>query len=72
MTTLPTLLWAVPEDRTGGRLRLNSFCGINLAAFTLTNLGRDYRWLHARGVRRIGGARRIDEAFDAVRCREST
>lgn len=47
-TDLPVLFWAVPEDRTGGRLRLNSFCGINLAAFTLTNLGRDYRWLHAR------------------------
>ena len=44
---LPVTLWAVPEDRTGGRLRLNSFCGINLAAFTLTNLGRDYRWVLA-------------------------
>jgi L-fucose isomerase-like protein len=44
---LPVTLWAVPEGRTGGRLRLNSFCGINLAAFTLTNLGRDYRWVLA-------------------------
>ncbi len=64
-TTLPTLFWAVPEDRTGGRLRLNSFCGINLAAFTLTNLGRDYRWLHAEASDASAVAR-IDEAFDAV------
>jgi hypothetical protein len=27
----PLLLWAVPEARVGGRLRLNSLCGINLA-----------------------------------------
>ncbi len=46
-TDLPSLLWAFPEERTGGRLRLNSFCGINLAAYTLTTLGRDYRWLLA-------------------------
>lgn len=42
---LPVVLWAIPEERTGGRLRLNSFCGINLAAFTLTATGRDYRWV---------------------------
>lgn len=41
---LPVVLWAIPEERTGGRLRLNSFCGINLAAFALTSTGRDYRW----------------------------
>lgn len=44
---LPNVLWAFPEVRTGGRLRLNSFCGINLAAFTLSNLGRDYGWVQA-------------------------
>ncbi len=40
----PTLLWAVPEARDGGRLRLNSLCGINLAghAFTLSGLQYDY------------------------------
>jgi L-fucose isomerase-like protein len=42
----PVVLWAFPEDRTGGRLRLNSFCGINLAGYTLTRLGRGYRWMH--------------------------
>lgn len=49
-TDLPVVLWAVPEERSGGRLRLNSFCGINLAAFTLTNLGREYRWIHAEAA----------------------
>jgi len=32
----PLFLWAVPEDWTGGRLRLNSLCGINLAGHALT------------------------------------
>jgi L-fucose isomerase-like protein len=32
---LPVLLWAVPEAREGGRLRLNSLCGINLAGHAL-------------------------------------
>lgn len=43
---VPIVLWAFPEARTGGRLRLNSFCGINLAGYTLTNAGRDYHWLY--------------------------
>ncbi len=42
----PILLWAIPESRTGGRLRLNSFCGINLAGYRLTREGRRYRFLY--------------------------
>ena len=42
----PLLLWAIPEERTGGRLRLNSFCGINLAGYRLTREGRRYRFLY--------------------------
>ncbi len=42
----PILLWAIPEERTGGRLRLNSFCGINLAGYRLTREGRRYRFLY--------------------------
>ncbi len=42
----PTILWAFPEDRTGGRLRLNSFCGINLAAFALINAGSAFGYVH--------------------------
>jgi L-fucose isomerase-like protein len=45
--TAPVLLWAVPEARTGGRLRLNSFCGINLAGHALTLRGTGYDYLYA-------------------------
>ena len=44
----PLLLWAIPEDRTGGRLRLNSLCGMNLAGYRLTREGRRYRFLYRR------------------------
>jgi L-fucose isomerase-like protein len=43
----PLLLWAVPEERTGGRLRLNSFCGINLAAHGLRRAGCTYEYVLA-------------------------
>jgi L-fucose isomerase-like protein len=44
----PLVFWAFPEDRTGGRLRLNSLCGINLAAHALRRTGRDFSYLYAR------------------------
>jgi len=28
-------IWSIPEPRLGGRLRLNSFCGLNLASHAL-------------------------------------
>ena len=31
----PMVFWSFPEERTGGRLRLNSLCGINLASHAL-------------------------------------
>lgn len=31
----PMAVWAFPEPRLGGRLRLNAFCGLNLAAHAL-------------------------------------
>jgi L-fucose isomerase-like protein len=43
----PVLLWAVPEARTGGRLRLNSLCGINLAGHALALRGRTYDYVYA-------------------------
>jgi L-fucose isomerase-like protein len=43
----PLLLWAVPEARTGGRLRLNSLCGVNLAAHALTRAGIRYDHVYA-------------------------
>lgn len=34
-TNAPIFLWAIPEPWTGSRLRLNSLCGINLAAHSM-------------------------------------
>ncbi len=44
--SLPLLMWSFPEERTGGRLRLNSFCGINLAAHALSRKQIHYDYLH--------------------------
>lgn len=62
---VPLSIWAVPEPRLGGRLRLNAFCGLNLASHALGLAGRDFGWLYAdapgadvagllRGARRAG------------------
>ena len=48
----PVLLWGFPEERWGGRPRLNSLCGINLAAHALGRAGRDYGYLYAKPGRR--------------------
>ncbi|UWQ15372.1 hypothetical protein K3556_05635 [Aliiroseovarius sp. M344] len=43
----PLSIWAVPEPRLGGRLRLNAFCGLNLAAHALGLSDRAFGWLYA-------------------------
>ena len=43
----PVAIWGVPEPRIGGRLRLNAYCGINLAAHALGKAGLTYNWLFA-------------------------
>jgi L-fucose isomerase-like protein len=43
----PVLMWAVPEERTGGRLRLNSLCGINLAGHALRLRKKKYEYIYA-------------------------
>lgn len=43
----PLLLWALPEAQVGGRLRINSFCGINLAAHGLRRAGLNYDYIYA-------------------------
>ena len=43
----PLSIWAIPEPRSGGRLRLNSFCGLNLAAHALGLNDRPFGWLYA-------------------------
>lgn len=44
----PVFLWAVPEPRTGGRLRLNSLCGINLAGHALSQRDISYEYAYAQ------------------------
>ncbi len=46
MLDAPLLLWAVPEERSGGRLRLNSLTGINLAGHALTRAGIGYEYVY--------------------------
>ena len=43
----PISIWATPEPRLGGRLRLNSFCGLNLASHALGRNQRAFSWLYA-------------------------
>jgi len=43
----PISIWAIPEPRVGGRLRLNSFCGLNLASHALSLKDRPFSWLYA-------------------------
>lgn len=64
-TRLPLVVWSFPEPRTGLRLRLNSLCGANLAAFSLRRRDAHVCFVHAPadgdGVRRVLGAvERVD------------
>lgn len=42
----PLAFWSFPEPRSGGRLRLNAFCGLNLAAHALGLGGHRFGWVH--------------------------
>jgi L-fucose isomerase-like protein len=46
-TESPVLLWGLPETPSGDRLRLNSLCGINLAAHALKRESIDYYYVFA-------------------------
>ena len=43
----PIAIWAPTEPRTGGRLRLNAFCGLNLASHALGLRGHQFDWLYS-------------------------
>lgn len=43
----PLSIWSIPEPRLGDRLRLNSFCGLNLASHALGLNKRAFGWLYA-------------------------
>jgi len=53
------VMWSFPEPRTGGRLRLNSLCGINLAAHALSRAHIQFAYIHGapsdeRAIERLG------------------
>lgn len=43
-------IWAVPEPRVGGRLRLNAFCGLNLLSHALGLNDRRFTWAYGDEV----------------------
>jgi L-fucose isomerase-like protein len=43
----PLAIWAFPEPRLGGRLRLNSFCGLNLALHALGRAEKQATYLYS-------------------------
>ncbi|MGR3344417.1 MAG: L-fucose/L-arabinose isomerase family protein [Paracoccaceae bacterium] len=51
----PLSIWAVPEPRLGGRLRLNAFCGLNLASHVLGLKDQVFSWLYADPSADIAG-----------------
>jgi L-fucose isomerase-like protein len=55
---VPLLVWTFPEPRTGGRLRLNSFCGVNLAAHALSR--------NARALENVHGAPASEDALREI------
>ncbi|MEZ4863953.1 MAG: hypothetical protein R3C14_21720 [Caldilineaceae bacterium] len=65
----PFLLWAVPDERTGGRLRLNSLCGINLAghALHLRGIPYEYLLLDAAAPEAIAAVQRLGRVGQARR-----
>ena len=46
-TDSPIAIWAPPEPRLGGRLRLNALCGLNLASHALGRLDHRFSYLYA-------------------------
>jgi L-fucose isomerase-like protein len=72
LVAVPLLLWAVPEDKVGGRLRLNSFCGINLAGHALRKAGYHYEYVYAapespEALRKVQNAAKAGMVFRMLR-----
>jgi L-fucose isomerase-like protein len=70
----PIFLWSVPEEPNGGRLRLNSLCGINLAGHALSLAGREYDFVytHQNDTQGFKKVRSIVSAASVVEKLKST
>jgi hypothetical protein len=53
----PLAIWALPEPRIGGRLRLNAYCGLNLAAHALGRNDVPHASLYADDRRKFASTR---------------
>ena len=62
----PLSIWAVTEPRIGGRLRLNAFCGLNLAGHALGQIGRRFGWIYDDDADPATLTRLFDGARDTV------
>jgi L-fucose isomerase-like protein len=76
---VPLLVWAVPEPRLGGRLRLNAFCGLNLASHALGLNHVPFGWLYREpsedalpDVQALLAGERPSGRIDAVPADEAT
>jgi L-fucose isomerase-like protein len=76
---VPLLIWAVPEARLGGRLRLNAFCGLNLASHALGLNQMPFGWLYREpskdalpDVQALLAAERSSGRIDAAPAGEAT
>ena len=61
----PLVVWSFPEARTGDRLRLNSLCGANLAAYLLRRRSHRVEFVHL-DPSLDGAAATIAQAIDRV------
>ncbi len=65
---VPIVLWGVPEPSFGGgKLRLNSMCGLNMNAHALMRLGRTYDYLFRTPEDAAADLQRILGVLDCVR-----
>jgi L-fucose isomerase-like protein len=62
-TDTPIVVWSFSEPRTGGRLRLNSLCGANLAAYSLRRRHHRVEFVHV-DPSRCDAARLVRRAIE--------
>ena len=63
--SVPIVVWGVPEPSFGGKLRINSLCGVNMNAHTLMRLGRKYETLFCNPEE---GPAELDRLFRVLHC----
>ncbi len=67
----PLAIWAPREPRAGGRLRLNAFCGLNLASHALGLRGRRFSYLYADPETAGSGLRDLLSGASRIRPRDA-